>query len=56
MAQKIKIKKGEFIRLNSRIEVSQDMYIKSQKARTGKSEGEILRELIALGIKSKKNV
>lgn len=41
----------KFIRINSRISKKHDKFIKSQKEKTGKSEGEILRELLDKVIK-----
>lgn len=46
-----KNKPGEFIRLNSRIKKEHDDFIKAQKKKTGKSEGQILRELLDKAIK-----
>ena len=47
-----KIKNPEnFVRLNSRITIKQDKFIKTQKALTGKTEGQVVRELLDRGIK-----
>lgn len=40
-----------FVRLNSRITKKQDDYIKTQKAKTGKTEGQVVRELLDRGMK-----
>lgn len=53
MAQKIK--PGEFVRINSRIKNTHDKYIKKQKKETGKSEGQVLRELLDEIITIKQN-
>lgn len=43
-------------RINSRIEKYQDIFIKKEKRKTGKSEGEILREILRKHIELEKKL